>query len=86
MIGVSSARISLFGGARARSTFTRAFASRRKATLDAAEAELKEAREWLAGFSPKSIPRNICEISFSRSSGPGGQNVNKYDVSEMILN
>ncbi|KAF9251195.1 hypothetical protein DTO013E5_1794 [Penicillium roqueforti] len=27
----------------------------------------------------KTIPRNICELSFSRSSGPGGQNVNKVN-------
>lgn len=35
-------------------------------------------REWLKTFSASTtIPRNICDISFSRSSGPGGQNVNK---------
>lgn len=35
-------------------------------------------REWLKTFSARTtIPRNICDISFSRSSGPGGQNVNK---------
>ena len=25
----------------------------------------------------KEITKNMCDISFSRSSGPGGQNVNK---------
>ncbi|KAL1975616.1 hypothetical protein VTN31DRAFT_4008 [Thermomyces dupontii] len=79
MIIASPVRI-LFAGARAQSAFVRTFASRRKASLDATEADLREAREWLAGFSPKSIPRNICEISFSRSSGPGGQNVNKVNT------
>lgn len=38
----------------------------------------KAARKWLESFSVNSIPRNLAEISFSRSSGPGGQNVNKY--------
>lgn len=43
------------------------------------EAEMAAAREWLAHFGPETIPKNICDISFSRSSGPGGQNVNKYE-------
>ncbi|PYH43581.1 peptidyl-tRNA hydrolase domain protein [Aspergillus saccharolyticus JOP 1030-1] len=41
------------------------------------EEELTAARQWLAGFGSNTIPRDICEISFSRSGGPGGQNVNK---------
>jgi hypothetical protein len=32
-----------------------------------------KARSWLAGFKSVSIPRNMVELSFSRSSGPGGQ-------------
>ena len=39
----------------------------------------REARTWLARFNANTIPKNICEVTFSRSSGPGGQNVNKYD-------
>lgn len=62
----------------------RSFASRRAAALNAEEEELKEAREWLANLNSKSIPRYICEVSFSRSSGPGGQNVNK-SVPEPII-
>ena len=42
------------------------------------EADQAAAREWLKAFGPDSIPKNSCNISFSRSSGPGGQNVNKY--------
>ena len=42
------------------------------------EADLTAVREWLARYKSETIPRNICDISFSRSSGPGGQNVNKY--------
>ncbi|MCJ1309997.1 hypothetical protein MMC25_003658 [Agyrium rufum] len=39
--------------------------------------EEDEARAWLNGYSSSTIPRNLCETSFSRSSGPGGQNVNR---------
>ncbi|EAW09546.1 peptidyl-tRNA hydrolase domain protein [Aspergillus clavatus NRRL 1] len=67
-------------------TRARPFASRRAATVsqdhtaeNVTEEELTAARAWLAGFSSKTIPRDICEISFSRSGGPGGQNVNKVN-------
>lgn len=42
------------------------------------EEDLTAARKWLSNLNPDTIPRNLCEITFSRSSGPGGQNVNKY--------
>lgn len=45
-------------------------------TKDDAE-DVDVARRWLKTLNPETIPRNICDISFSRSSGPGGQNVNK---------
>lgn len=41
------------------------------------EADLASARKWIATFTFESIPRDIGDVSFSRSSGPGGQNVNK---------
>jgi peptidyl-tRNA hydrolase ICT1 len=42
--------------------------------------DLRAARSWLAGLDAEAIPlKSIGELSFSRSSGPGGQNVNKYD-------
>ena len=44
------------------------------------EEEQKAARQWLASYNPSTIPRNLCDVSFSRSSGPGGQNVNKYEA------
>lgn len=53
----------------------RQYAIKRGADVD--EAELQAARQWLAKLDPDTIPRDICEVSFSRSSGPGGQNVNK---------
>lgn len=40
--------------------------------------ELRAARKWLAQLHAETIPKSIGELSFSRSSGPGGQNVNKY--------
>ncbi|KAK4973321.1 hypothetical protein LTR66_011183 [Elasticomyces elasticus] len=48
-----------------------------KNAVNATEDELAAARAWLAAFDAETIPRSIAEISFSRSSGPGGQNVNK---------
>jgi len=52
---------------------TRTYAAKSAEDLD--EEELKAARSWLTTFTPESIPKSICEVSFSRSSGPGGQNV-----------
>ncbi|KAJ5174700.1 uncharacterized protein N7482_000577 [Penicillium canariense] len=43
--------------------------------------DLELARAWLNAFESgvKTIPRHVGQISFSRSSGPGGQNVNKVN-------
>ncbi|OJD28073.1 hypothetical protein ACJ73_00529 [Blastomyces percursus] len=41
--------------------------------------KLGTARVWLSQLTPRTIPRNIGEVSYSRSSGPGGQNVNKVN-------
>jgi protein subunit release factor B len=54
----------------------RAFASKRGPS-DYSEEDLTAARKWLADLNPDTIPRSLSEITFSRSSGPGGQNVNK---------
>lgn len=43
------------------------------------EEDLQKARKWLEKLELDTIPKNICELSFSRSSGPGGQNVNKVN-------
>lgn len=40
--------------------------------------ELTEARSWYASFNESSLPKG--QTSYSRSSGPGGQHVNKYGV------
>jgi hypothetical protein len=41
--------------------------------------EQQELRLFLFRFTLATFPRSICKTTFSRSSGPGGQNVNKYD-------
>ncbi|KAF9889177.1 hypothetical protein FE257_007666 [Aspergillus nanangensis] len=64
------------------SVITRTFASRRAATIQVAQPpdeELTAARQWLAGFDANPLPHHISQISFSRSGGPGGQNVNKVN-------
>lgn len=58
----------------------RTFVSKQAAAterLQDSNEDLAAARKWLTGLTSKTIPRHICEISFSRSGGPGGQNVNK---------
>ncbi len=41
------------------------------------EESLRAAKEWLTNFEISSIPKSSFTLTFSRSSGPGGQNVNK---------
>ncbi|KAF2835913.1 hypothetical protein M501DRAFT_1026451 [Patellaria atrata CBS 101060] len=43
------------------------------------EEEVSKAREWLEKLDPDTIPKQIGDVSYSRSSGPGGQNVNKVN-------
>ena len=38
--------------------------------------ELAEARKWHKSFKPSTLPQG--DTSFSRSSGAGGQHVNKF--------
>ncbi|KAF8071561.1 RF-1 domain-containing protein [Lyophyllum atratum] len=42
--------------------------------------DTSEARSWISSFKPRPIPRALVEMSFSRSSGPGGQHVNKVNT------
>ncbi|OAK99944.1 peptidyl-tRNA hydrolase domain-containing protein [Phaeosphaeriaceae sp. SRC1lsM3a] len=49
-------------------------------TDPASDDELRAARSWLQGLHADAMPlKSIGELSFSRSSGPGGQNVNKVN-------
>jgi protein subunit release factor B len=65
------------------SALVRANAARKFASAtehNASEEDLSKARQWYKGFSHDAgqvIPRTLGEVSYSRSSGPGGQNVNK---------
>lgn len=74
----SATRPSLFQGTCNPAIVRRSFLSHRQHNSDATEEEIAAARKWVDEFHPEAIPKNIGEISFSRSSGPGGQNVNKY--------
>ena len=55
-----------------RSTFSRS------ASTIFADEDLDNARRWYDQSQGSLVPSGIGEVSFSRSSGPGGQNVNKY--------
>ncbi|KAJ5760404.1 hypothetical protein N7520_007560 [Penicillium odoratum] len=55
-----------------RTPWLRRFAS----TKGSSDQDLELARTWLKTLDSKTIPRQVGELSFSRSSGPGGQNVN----------
>lgn len=44
---------------------------------DFSRVEIENAKNWLEKFTPSQIPANIFTVAFSRSSGAGGQKVNK---------
>jgi peptidyl-tRNA hydrolase ICT1 len=39
--------------------------------------DVQVAKQWIQNLKPSVVPRTDFQISFSRSSGPGGQKVNK---------
>lgn len=46
---------------------------------------IASAKEWLKSFKDSDIPRHAFEIGYSRSSGPGGQKVNKTSSKATVL-
>ena len=53
--------------------------ARRSYSEQPSEAD-REAKRFLQAFSRAAIPKDSCRITFSRSSGPGGQNSNKLNT------
>lgn len=49
-------------------------------TTETAEQEMQERRHWVSTFSDLHLRRSDFQVTFSRSSGPGGQNVNKLNT------
>jgi protein subunit release factor B len=41
------------------------------------EAQYAEARKWVSNLKKDTIPLNLAQTNFARSSGAGGQHVNK---------
>lgn len=65
---------------RARSTSTkqvRQLSQRTGADEEDLEAEYAAARKWVSELNKDTIPMGLARISFARSSGAGGQHVNK---------
>jgi hypothetical protein len=42
------------------------------------------AREWLDNLDPSDIPKDAYDVSYARSSGPGGQHVNKTNSKAVV--
>ncbi|KAL2072157.1 hypothetical protein VTL71DRAFT_11500 [Oculimacula yallundae] len=49
------------------------------------DADLDAAREWYRGFSKSTIPVKLGQTTYSRSSGAGGQHVNKTNSKAMTV-
>lgn len=56
---------------------------RKLTTLDT-DADHVAAREWLDNFTLEDIPKSSYESSYARSSGAGGQHVNKTNSKAVV--
>ncbi|ODV76955.1 uncharacterized protein CANTADRAFT_92108 [Suhomyces tanzawaensis NRRL Y-17324] len=50
---------------------------RNTSTKEYSPEQIEKARDWLQKFTFSQVPSNIFDVSYSRSSGAGGQKVNK---------
>lgn len=48
------------------------------------EDDHRHARAWLSGFRLSDVPKDALEVSYARSSGPGGQHVNKTNSKAVV--
>lgn len=47
--------------------------------------EIQLAKRWIKNLSPSLLPKDDFQVSFSRSSGPGGQKVNKTSSKATVV-
>ena len=58
----------------------------RKTKFSALDDEMKALHLFIKNITPAHLPKDLCKVTFSRSSGPGGQNVNKYPPPQNSFN
>ncbi|CEH12368.1 Predicted peptidyl-tRNA hydrolase [Ceraceosorus bombacis] len=54
------------------------------AVADESAADIKARAAWIAEFRDKELPKDFLTTTFTRASGPGGQNVNKLSTKANI--
>ncbi len=60
---------------------SRSISFRSKSDNNGTEDEIDHVVKWSAGLKSKPIPENVAFFTYSKSSGPGGQHVNRFSVS-----
>lgn len=71
-------RKAFWGHALQRPVGTLSFSCSRVVQSDLSDEDNDRARQWFAQLGRDTIPRKIAVTKYVRSSGPGGQKVNKY--------